>query len=156
MLGLTPPMGTQPGGPLALKNAAFLRHLAARMDLRAGASVSGVNGKASVLATVEDRPAIWAMPHGKGWVIVEAGDDQATFIDLVRDAVYDLSKLDPTKADALEVDTDGDGVYSTLLANGEVILYNFTSEPRTKTVLGATMMLPPNSLRSVLIKRPAP
>ena len=42
------------------------------------------------------------------------------------------------------------------LAKGEVILYNFTSEPRTKTVLGATMMLPPNSLRSVLIKRPAP
>lgn len=89
-------------------------------------------------------------------MIVEAGDDQATFIDLVRDAVYDLSMLDPTKTDALEVDTDGDGVYSTLLANGEVILYNFTAEPRTKTVLGGTMMLPPNSLRSLLIKRPAP
>jgi hypothetical protein len=109
-----------------------------------------------ILATVEDRPAIWAMPHGKGWVIVQAGGDQATFMELVRDAVYDLSKLDQTKADALEVDTECDGVYSTLLANGEVILYNFTAEPRTKTVLGATITLPPNSLRSVLVKRPAP
>jgi hypothetical protein len=47
-------------------------------------------------------------------------------------------------------------VYSTLLANGEVILYNFTAEPRTKTVLGDNITLPPNSLRSVLAKRPAP
>jgi hypothetical protein len=96
------------------------------------------------------------MPHGKGWVIVEAGGDHAMFVELVRDAAYNLSKLDPTKADAPEVDTGWDGVYSTLLANGEVILYNFTSEPRTKTVLGATITLPPNSLRSVLAKRPAP
>jgi hypothetical protein len=42
------------------------------------------------------------------------------------------------------------------LAKGEVILYNFTSEPRTKTVLGAAITLPPNSLRSVLAMRPAP
>lgn len=156
LLGLTPNMGTQPGGPLAVKNATFLRHVAARTDLRAGATSSGVSEKASVLATVEDRPAIWAMPHGKGWVIVQAGGDQATFMELVRDAVYNLSKLDPTKADALEVDTDWDGVYSTLLANGEVILYNFTAEPRTKTVFGTSLTLPPNSLRSVLVKRPAP
>jgi hypothetical protein len=43
-----------------------------------------------------------------------------------------------------------------LLANGGVILYNFTSEPRTKTVVGAAIALPPNALRSVPAKRPAP
>ena len=110
---------------------------------------------AEVLATVESRPAIWAMPQGKGWVIVAAGGDEATFNELVRDAVYNLSKLDATKRDALEVDTDWDGVYATLLANGEVILYNFTSEPRVKTVAGTTVTLPPHSLRSVLVKRPS-
>ena len=64
-----------------------------------------------MLATVDSRPAIWAMPHGKGWVIVAAGGDQGRFNELVRDAVYNLSKLDLTKPDALEVDMDWDGVY---------------------------------------------
>ena len=67
--------------------------------------------------------------------------------------VYYRQRL-PTKPDALEVDSDWDGVYSTLLANGEVILYNFTSQQRTKTVFGTTVTLPPSSLRSVLVKRP--
>ena len=154
LLGLAPPTAPQPGGPIAVRNTAFLRHLAAHTDLRAEATVNSVNEKASVLASVENRPAIWAMPHGKGWVIVAAGGDQATFMELVRDAGYNLSKLDPAKPDALEVDTDWDGVYSTLLATGEVILYNFTSEPRAKTVLGTTITLPPTSLRSVLVKQP--
>jgi hypothetical protein len=95
------------------------------------------------------------MPHGKGWVIVAAGADQATFNELVRDAVYNLSKLDPTKPEALEVDTEYDRVYATLLANGEVILYNFTSEQRSKTLRGTTVTLPPHSLRTVLVKKPA-
>ena len=138
-----------------MKNTAFLRHLAARADHRPEATVSGVHEKAALLATVESRPAIWAMPQGKGWVIVAAGGDQATFNELVRDAVYNLSKLDATKPDALEVDTDWDGVYATLLANGKVILYNFTSAPRVKAVAGTTVTLPPHSLRGVLVKRPS-
>jgi hypothetical protein len=47
-------------------------------------------------------------------------------------------------------------VYSTLLANGEVILYNFTSEPRAKTLLGAVITLPPNPPRGVPAQQPAP
>jgi len=45
-----------------------------------------------------------------------------------------------------------DGVYTTLLANGEVILDNFNSEPRTDNVGGTTVILPPKSLRSALLK----
>ncbi len=151
LLGLATPTGAQPGGPVAVRNPLFLRHLAARTDLRVESTVKRVNEKAVVLATVEDRPAIWAMPHGKGWVIVAAGGDPATFMELVRDGVYNLSKLDPSKSDALEVDTGWDGVYATLLSSGEVILYNSTPEPRTTTLLGATVTLPPVSLRSVLL-----
>jgi len=151
LLGLATPTAAQPGGPVAVRNPAFLRHVAARTGLRAESTVERVNEKAAVLAMAQDRPAIWAMPHGKGWVMVAAGGDPATFMELVRDVVYNLSKLDPSKSDALEVDTGWDGVYATLLSSGEVILYNSTPEPRTKTVLGATVTLPPISLRSVLV-----
>ncbi len=73
---------------------------------RADAAVGETHKRAVVLATAQSRPAIWAMPHGKGWVIAAAGLDQATFNELVRDAAYNLSRLDATKGDALEVDTD--------------------------------------------------
>jgi hypothetical protein len=92
------------------------------------------------------------MPHRKGWVIGAAGLDQAAFNELVRDAAYNLSRLDSTKTDAPEVDTDYDGVYTTLLANGEVILHNYNSEARTNRVSGATVILPPKSLRSFWLK----
>ena len=74
------------------------------------------------------------------------------FQQLVRNATYNLSKLDPTKKNAVNVDSDWDGVYCTLLSNGEVIFYNSTAEVRHKTVGGATIDLPPKSLRSVMSK----
>jgi enamine deaminase RidA (YjgF/YER057c/UK114 family) len=152
LLGLTQQGSWQAGGPLEIQHLAFLRHLTAHLGNRAGATVSDVHQSAVVLGTVENRPAIWAMPHRKGWVIAAAGLDQATFNELVRDAAYNLSRLDSTKTDAPEVDTDYDGVYTTLLANGEVILHNFNSEARTTSVGGATAILPPKSLRSILLK----
>jgi hypothetical protein len=111
--------------------------------------------RARLLATTAaGEPAAWAAPRGKGWVIVWAGSDQdkqanRTFSELVRDAVYNLSALDPTKRSAREVDADWDGVYATLLPSGEVILLNPAGEERTKTVGGAQVTLPPTSLRSV-------
>ena len=100
-------------------------------------SVNRIDRKAEVLATVAGRPAIWAMPHGKGWVIAGDGDKMA-FKELARDVAYNLSKLDPAKRDASEVDTDWDGVYATLLSDNEVILYNSNNEPHHKTVCGTT------------------
>ena len=96
------------------------------------------------------------MPHGKGWVIAAATIDRATFDELVRDTAYNLSRLDTTKGDALEVDTDWDGVYATLLAGNEVILHNLNPEARTKNVGGTKVTLPPKSLRSVLFRRANP
>jgi hypothetical protein len=139
------------GGPLEIEKPAFLRHLAAHAGSQGLVTISGLDEKAQVLATFAGRPVIWAMPQGKGWVIV-ARVGQAEFNEVVRDVTYNLSKLDPTKKDALEVDADWDGVYSTLLANGEVMLYNSNSEPRQKTVGGTAILLPPKSLRSVLIR----
>ena len=152
LLGLTPNSAWQAGGPLEIQSPAFLRHLNAQLGNRAGATVSGIHGSAVVLGTVEKRPAVWAVRHGKGWVIAAADSDPATFNELVRDVAYNLSKLDATKTDALEVDTDYDGVYTTLLANGEVIVHNFNSAARTNSVDGAKTILPPKSLRSILIK----
>jgi hypothetical protein len=152
LLGLTQQSSWQPGGPLEIHQRAFLRHMSAQVGSRAGATVIGINGSAVVLGTAENRAAIWAVRHGKGWVIAAADPDQATFDELVRDVAYNLSKLDTTKTNAQEVDTDYDGVYATLLANGEVILHNFNSEARTNSVNGARTILPPKSLRSIVIK----
>jgi len=150
LLGLTPRSSWQAGGALEIQNAAFLRHLNLHAGSRAGATVSDLHPGTVVLGGVEKRPAIWGVPHGKGWVIAAADLDQASFNELVRDTAYNLSRLDATKADATEVDTGFDGVYATLLANGEVLLYNSNSEARTNRVHGATVILPPKSLRSVL------
>jgi hypothetical protein len=152
LLGLTQTSSSQKGGLLEIKHPDFLRHLAAHAGNRPGVTVSGIHKSALVLATVESRPAIWAMPHRKGWVIAAAGIGQTSFNELVRDVAYNLSRLDTTKTDALEVDTDWDGVYATLLAGNEVILHNFNSEARTNNVGGAPIILPPKSLRSVLIE----
>jgi len=151
LLGLTPEASWQGGGPLNIQNPAFLRHLQAQAGPRAGATATGLGRSAEVLATAEQRPAIWAMPHRKGWVIAAAGLDEAAFNELVRDAAYNLSGLDAKKTDAPEVDADYDGVYATLLANGEVILFNSHAEARTKSVRGKVVTLPPRSLRSVLL-----
>ena len=101
------------GGPLEIQKPDFLRHLNAHIGNRAGASVSDLSRSAAVLGTVEHRPAIWAMPHGKGWVIAAGDLDQAAFCGLIRDVAYDLSKLDATKADAPEVDMNYAGVYAS-------------------------------------------
>ena len=71
----------------------------------------------------------------------------------LHDVVHNLSKFDETKADAIEVDHDYDGVWlMTLLKNGEAMLHNSTAETRNSITAGnATVALPPHSLRSVLI-----
>jgi hypothetical protein len=153
LLGLAQPSRWENGGPLEIRHPGFLRHLGSHASNRADAAVGETHKRAVVLATAQHRPAIWAMPHGKGWVIAAAGVDQATFNELVRDAAYNLSRLDATKGDALEVDTDWDGVYATLLAGDEVILLNLNPEARSKRVGGTKVVLPPKSLRSVLMLR---
>lgn len=152
LLGLIGASANQKGGPLEIRDRAFLRHLSAHANSQAASSTNPIDRKAMVLATVADRPAVWAMPHGKGWVVVAERGEQPAFEELVRDVTYNLSKLDASKTDALEVDTAWDGVYATLLSNDEVILHNFNSTACSKTVCGTTVTLPPKSLRSVLVK----
>jgi len=152
LLGLDNSVKWQSGGKLELKHLAFLRHLSVSSTNKAEATTPLIDHRAVLLATAAERPAIWAMPHHKGWCIAAAGLDQPAFYELARDVVYNLSKLDPTKTDAPEVDADWDGVYATLLQGGEVILHNFSSEQRTKTVGGNKIILPPKSLRSAMNK----
>jgi len=152
LLGLAGTSSIQNGGPLEIKDPVFLHHLSSHAGNRTGATVIRIDKNATVLATVKNRPAIWAVPHGKGWVIVAGNSEQPVFNELVRDVTYNLSKLDATKKDAMELDADWDGVYATLLANGEAILYNSTAESRRKTIGGTTITLPPHSLRGVLMK----
>jgi len=110
-----------------------------------------------MLAQAGGAPVAWAVPRGRGWVIVWAGTcdgdrERRTACELLRDVVYNLSALDPAKADAPELDTAWDSVYTTLLANGEAMVYNDSAEPRTVTVGAETLDLPPKSLRSALVR----
>jgi hypothetical protein len=152
LLGLAQPGAWREGGPVTLQNPNFLRHVAAQTTNQTEATASALQPRAVVLATAKARPAIWAMPHRKGWVIAAPGLERTAFEELVRDAAFNLSRLDSTKANALEVDTERDGVYATRLANGEVLLLNLNTEARTKQVSGTTVTLPPKSLRSAFVE----
>ncbi len=87
----------------------------------------------------------------KGWCVSSVSDKNA-FKQLVRTTVYSPSVLEASKKDRPEVDEDYDGVYTTLLRNGELILHNSTAETRTNRLGTANIVLPPHSLRSVLLK----
>ena len=96
----------------------------------------------------------WAVRHQKGWTEFagRAGlsgrrrfsaatpsctgpspanlqpDPYRMFENLTRDVVYNLSALDPSQHDAVEVrHYEFDGVYCTLMSTGEVILHQFTA-----------------------------
>lgn len=154
LLGLPKSGAWQPGGVVEPEQTNFLRHLAAQATNHTEAAASALRHRAVVLARAGERPAIWAMPHHRGWVIAAPGLEPTAFEELVRDAAFNLSRLDPSMTNALEVDNARDGVYATLLANGEVILHNLNAAACTKEVAGQRVTLPPKSLRSVLA-RPA-
>jgi len=141
--------------PLPTRTATLLRHVIAAQP-HAGILATGLAANAQPLISWPTGHAAWAVPHGKGWVIVWAGSEdadaaKATFCELARDVVYNLTGLDPKQRNASEIDQAWDGVYMTLFRNGEVFLLNPTHEERTVQVGGQTVTLPPVSLRSAVL-----
>lgn len=138
------------GGKPRLTPSPFLQHLSTLDAPTTVASVDAVHHDVTLLGFVEGGRAIWAKPHRKGWVIASTLD-HVSCNELIRDAVYNLNQFDKTKANAVEIDHAYDGVYTTLLKNDEAILYNSTAQTRTNNIGATTVILPPKSLRSVLI-----
>lgn len=139
------------GGKLRFTPSPFLQHLSKVDGPNAITSVDAVHHDVTLLGFVDAGRAIWAKSHGKGWVIASTLNP-TSHKELIRDVVYNLSEFDKTKANALEIDRQYDGVYTTLLKNGEAILYNSTAKMRTNNIGDMTIVLPPKSLRSVLVK----
>ncbi len=144
-----------------LLNAPFLRY-AATADFTTVSAATTLAADAQPLITIgpagPTAPAVmWAVHHGRGWVVEWAGVDPSNpraFEQCARDVVYHLSALDKTKNDATEVDTQFDGVYSTLLRTGEVILLNPGQQSRTVNIgSNVKLTLPPASLRSVMFSQ---
>ena len=150
LLGVDPGVRWQSGGKITPGTNPFLEHLSKLKALKAVATIGSLTHNAEVIASVDERPAIWAMHQGKGWVIASALETDA-WKELVRDAVYNLNKLDRSKTDAIEIDRGYDGVYTTLLPNGEAIFYNSTAATPTNQFGNAIVILPPKSLRSELL-----
>jgi hypothetical protein len=132
---------------------AFLRYTAQSAALGQVPGVPGLTREARVLATSAGKPAIWARPLGKGLCIICAGGpvNQALYRSVVRDAIYNLPKLDPTKPAARELAPDAawGTLYTTLLASGEVIAYNDGDKPVQARITGHEVELAPHSLLSL-------
>ncbi|MHB1460339.1 MAG: family 14 glycosylhydrolase [Armatimonadota bacterium] len=139
-------------GSAEVVNAAFLGYTAAAIAGRNIAGCDDVSFAAKVLATAGGQPAIWARRVGRGWSIICAGapQDALTFRSVVRDAVYHLSALDPTKKDAQELAPTAawGNLYTLLLMSGEVIAYNHGDTPVRTAIAGCEVTVAPHSLVS--------
>lgn len=130
------------------------KHLAAVKDLRLNGAYLGLAPQAQALATTGDNAAaIWAVPHGKGYAIYFAGnwEERTLYYELLRDVVYNASALDPALVDALPINDEWDGVYTTLLEGNQVLFYNQTKQHITKTFRGQSLILEPVSLAKMTL-----
>lgn len=145
--------------PLSRIDTAFLSRLTAYPDAVASFVAEGLDETARPLAFARGQAAAWAVPLGKGWTLAWAGLDTEpkswrACCNFMRDAVYNLSALDPSKKDAAPVDDAWDNLFATLFANGEVFVFNPERQEREKTVGGENLHLPPVSIRSVMWTEP--
>ena len=133
----------------------FVNHLSERAAALTDQVCVSPAAEAEILVGEKGAAAVWATPRGDGWSIAFAGswDTRDTYCELLRDVVYNLSALDPSKQDALAVDDRWDGVYSTCFEGGKVLLYNPTSQAVCVDVFGATVRLEPVSLGHAYIER---
>ncbi len=140
-------------GNAEIVDGAFLGYTAEAIAGRNIAGCDDVSFAANVLATAGGKPAIWARRVGRGWSIICAGgpQDALTFRSVVRDAVYRLSALDPTKRDALELApaTAWGSLYTLLLKSGEVIAYNHGDTPVRTAIARREVTVASHSLMSV-------
>ncbi|MBI2302197.1 MAG: family 14 glycosylhydrolase [Armatimonadetes bacterium] len=101
--------------------------------------------------TVEgDQSPGQALLEAAGKVSIVGDGNMTDTMQTARVLVQAIRGAGPAGDAARDIDLDWDGVYTTLLANGEVILFNSTKEERTKQVAGHAVVLPPVSIRSVL------
>jgi hypothetical protein len=164
LLGLTEATALRGQDPVSLTPRAemFLRHTAAA-DPRAETVATGLASGVRPLLSTPTADAAWALRHEgrtplpglhNGHVIVWAGreDGEAatnTFLELCRDTVYCLGGLEQDATNGLEIAQDWDGVYTTLLVGGEILLLNPSGQERTVRCFREDVVLPPVSLRSV-------
>ncbi len=73
--------------------------------------------------------------YGKGLTIYFPANKSLLkgYLEVVRQAMYHLSQIDPTRRDALPIDDSADGVYATLFTD-KILYYNPKDVAVTKTV----------------------
>jgi hypothetical protein len=143
--------------PVAVAKRGFLKHLAACAGATAVPCANRPASGATILATAGGAPVAWSRREGRGRVLVwssfgKTPAEHRAFYELCRDAVYNLSALDPALKSAVEVKRSWDGAYCTLLANGEVLVLNDKAVAKTVAIGGARLTIPPKSLRSVMLR----
>lgn len=150
LFGITESSIKEAGGKMT-SNSAMLRYAKSAVP---DVTMDSLAPDVTVLAQVDNRPAIWTKRVGKGYGIYYAGtwESKKGYYELLRDAAYNLSALDPSFKNAVEVDKDWDGVYCTLLPSNEVIVYNQNTTPVTKVIDGKPLNMEPSSLKSVMLK----
>ena len=77
----------------------------------------------------------WARLYGKGLTIYFPANKSLLkgYLEVVRQAMYHLSQIDPTRKDDLPIDDSADGVYATLFSD-KILYYNPKDTAVTKTL----------------------
>lgn len=140
-------------GPVEVADKEVLGYTAALGDAGPVRGVTRLGSRARVLATAAGKPAIWAHPVGRGWVIVctPGAENLPLFRSVVRDVVYRLPALDPSKPAGRELAPGAPwgNLLTTLLASGEVVAYNDGDAPIRTAVAGQEVTVPPHSIVTV-------
>lgn len=77
----------------------------------------------------------WTRQYGKGLTVYFPATRQLLkgYLEVVKRIAYHLSDIDPARRDALPIDVDGDGVFSTLFTD-KILLYNSKDTAIVKTI----------------------
>ncbi len=103
---------------------------------QASADVPELRGRLDVTISLNRLRNEWARRLGQGWTIYFPArrDQLAAFCEVVRYAAYNLSDLDPAKADAPAIDNAWDGVYATLCTD-RALYYNGGADRVLRTIV---------------------
>jgi len=137
---------------VVIKNKHFLKHLSECADLSSTYAYTGLDSDIQLLAgTDSDQAVIWTKKIGKGHTIFFAGQwgQRVIYFELIRDAVYNLSGIDPALPNSMPVNNEWDNVFSAVCADKAFFL-NLEEHSASKTAWGKTVTLSPYSIGMII------
>jgi hypothetical protein len=152
---------------LRLVEPAFLEHFGAAPHPITAHSFRGFAETARPLAVLEKdkASAVWLNRHGEGYAIYFAGPveqdvdlsftwmgDQHLYLQLIRDCLFNLSRVCIGWQDLPRLDDAPDQVYVTDMGD-QLLCLNYSDRPVQKETPAGLVEIPPYSIRSIAYSR---